>query len=84
MFNGGRGLLRLRSNSIYNDNNWHSIVFSRDGSNGKMVIDELDVSTGSTPKPTLEVKMSTPFYLGGVNLDYKQEIFSKLVSYYIN
>lgn len=81
MFNGGRGLLRLRSSSIYNDNNWHSIVFSRDGSNGKMVIDESDVASGSTPKPTVEVKMSTPFYLGGVNSDYKHEIFPKLVRY---
>ncbi|XP_069477011.1 laminin subunit alpha-3 isoform X2 [Ambystoma mexicanum] len=56
--------MKIRSRETYSDGNWHTVVFSRDGKNGRLVIDGLRVRKGSL-KNDSPIDMKTPIYLGG-------------------
>lgn len=79
VFDAGHGLLNLRSDFMYNDNNWHSVEFSRDGSDGKLVIDNQLADGGKTQNNTTKLELHPPFYLGGINQEQKNAIQPKLV-----
>ncbi|XP_050301015.1 laminin subunit alpha [Anthonomus grandis grandis] len=55
----------IKSQMTYNDDKWHKVDFSRDGSEGKMVID-FGSLTGRIPHKTVSLDLHIPFYLGGV------------------
>lgn len=84
VFDGRHGLLRLRSNAMYNDNKWHNVIFSRLGSDGKLVVDDVSVDRGKTSGNTIKVEFNAPFYLGGFNPDYDANVSSVLVSIICN
>uniref|UniRef100_A0A4W3GY82 Laminin subunit alpha 3 n=1 Tax=Callorhinchus milii TaxID=7868 RepID=A0A4W3GY82_CALMI len=57
--------LKIKSKAKYNDGQWHTVVFSREGNTGKLVIDGLRTRQSSiTTSSSLEVE--SPFYLGGL------------------
>lgn len=80
VFDGRHGLLRLRSNAMYNDNKWHSVIFSRYGPDGKLVIDDELVDLGKTSGNTIKVELNTPFYLGGFNPEFDVNVSYALVN----
>ncbi|XP_063779672.1 laminin subunit alpha-3 isoform X2 [Pseudophryne corroboree] len=57
--------MKIRSQEKYNDGEWHSVVFSWDGMNGRLVIDGLKARKGSLTKHFGLENMSL-LYLGGV------------------
>ncbi|CAG9771124.1 unnamed protein product [Ceutorhynchus assimilis] len=69
--------LILRSQLTYNDNEWHIIEFSRDGAEGKMVIDGRDLS-GRIPHKTPSLDLHIPFYVGGVPLEDYDKVLPNL------
>ncbi|XP_041831758.1 laminin subunit alpha-4 isoform X2 [Melanotaenia boesemani] len=65
-FNVADQKVKIKSDKRYNDGAWHDVVFIRDGSIGKLIIDGLtaleDSAVGSnTPWP-----VSQPIFIGGV------------------
>ncbi|XP_056377714.1 laminin subunit alpha-3 isoform X2 [Hyla sarda] len=57
--------LKIRSQDKYNDGKWHTVAFSWDGTNGRLVIGGLKARKGSLPKHMSLENMSL-LYLGGV------------------
>ncbi|XP_075069530.1 laminin subunit alpha-3 isoform X2 [Mixophyes fleayi] len=57
--------MKIRSQEKYNDGEWHTVVFSWDGTNGRLVIDGLKARKGSVTKHFALDSMSL-VYLGGV------------------
>lgn len=57
--------IKIRSQDKYNDGKWHTVVFSWDGLNGRLVIDGLKARKGSMKKQ-FSLEAMTLLYLGGV------------------
>lgn len=66
MFNVGHKKLKIRSQEKYNDGLWHDVIFSREKSSGRLVIDGLRVLEESLPPNGAAWKIKGPIYLGGV------------------
>lgn len=71
--------LILKSQMSYNDNEWHLVEFSREGVEGKMVIDGGDLS-GRIPHKSPALDLHIPFYLGGIQPDDYNLVLPNLVS----
>ncbi|XP_075126694.1 laminin subunit alpha-3 isoform X1 [Leptodactylus fuscus] len=57
--------LKIRSQEKYNDGKWHTVAFSWDGTNGRLVIDGLKARKGTLPKH-LSLENMSLLFLGGV------------------
>ncbi|XP_004673841.1 PREDICTED: laminin subunit alpha-4 isoform X2 [Condylura cristata] len=66
MFNVGHKKLKIRSQEKYNDGLWHDVIFIREKSSGRLVIDGLRVLEESLPPTGAAWKIKGPIYLGGV------------------
>ncbi|XP_064216839.1 laminin subunit alpha-4 isoform X3 [Aotus nancymaae] len=66
MFNVGHKKLKIRSQEKYNDGQWHDVIFIREKSSGRLVIDGLRVLEESLPPTGATWKIKGPIYLGGV------------------
>ncbi|XP_043858988.1 laminin subunit alpha-4 [Dromiciops gliroides] len=66
MFNVGHRKLKLRSQEKYNDGLWHDVIFTREKSSGRLIIDGLRVLEESFPPSGTNWKVEGPIYLGGV------------------
>ncbi|EPQ18620.1 Laminin subunit alpha-4 [Myotis brandtii] len=66
MFNVGHKKLKIRSQEKYNDGLWHDVIFIREKSSGRLVIDGLRVLEESLPPTRAAWKIKGPMYLGGV------------------
>ncbi|XP_012409861.1 laminin subunit alpha-4 [Trichechus manatus latirostris] len=66
MFNVGHKKLKIRSQEKYNDGLWHDVIFIREKSSGRLVIDGLRVLEESLPPTEASWKIKGPIYLGGV------------------
>ncbi|XP_006840046.1 PREDICTED: laminin subunit alpha-4 [Chrysochloris asiatica] len=66
MFNVGHKKLKIRSQEKYNDGLWHDVIFVREKSSGRLVIDGLRVLEESLPPTEVAWKIKGPIYLGGV------------------
>nr|XP_045009937.1 laminin subunit alpha-4 isoform X2 [Jaculus jaculus] len=66
MFNVGHKKLKIRSQEKYNDGLWHDVIFIREKSSGRLIIDGLRVLEESLPPTAATWKIKGPIYLGGV------------------
>uniref|UniRef100_A0A8C4LJ69 Laminin subunit alpha-4 n=1 Tax=Equus asinus asinus TaxID=83772 RepID=A0A8C4LJ69_EQUAS len=66
MFNVGHKKLKIRSQEKYNDGLWHDVIFIREKSSGRLIIDGLRVLEESLPPTGAAWKIKGPIYLGGV------------------
>ncbi|KAK2502817.1 hypothetical protein MC885_008054, partial [Smutsia gigantea] len=66
MFNVGQKKLKIRSQEKCNDGSWHDVIFIREKSSGRMIIDGLRVLEESLPPTGAVWKIKGPIYLGGV------------------
>lgn len=71
--------LLIKSQMQYNDSIWHVVEFSRDGVEGKLMIDDGSLS-GRLPHKSLNLSVKPPFNFGGVNASDQDEVMSYLVS----
>ncbi|CAG9836790.1 unnamed protein product [Diabrotica balteata] len=65
-FKGDGDAVIIKSKNVYNDDKWHLVEFSRENFDGKLVIDQEDVSTGSLASKTHTLNIQVPFYIGGL------------------
>ncbi|CAG9821860.1 unnamed protein product [Phaedon cochleariae] len=73
-FKGEADALVIKSANVYNDDKWHLVEFNREQSNGKLVIDEQDIQTGTTEGKTPILDLHVPFYIGGLNPDHYNSV----------
>ncbi|XP_037698537.1 laminin subunit alpha-4 isoform X2 [Choloepus didactylus] len=66
MFNVGHKKLKIRSQEKYNDGLWHDVIFIREKSSGRLIIDGLRILEESLPPAGAAWKIKGPIYLGGV------------------
>ncbi|KAF3831845.1 hypothetical protein GH733_000657 [Mirounga leonina] len=66
MFNVGHKKLKIRSQEKYNDGLWHDVIFIREKSSGRLIIDGLRVLEESLPPSGAAWNIKGPIYLGGV------------------
>jgi laminin alpha 3/5 len=55
------------SEKAYHDGQWHSVVFSRLHTNGKLIIDNETVGEGSSKGATKSINIVSPYYIGGIS-----------------
>lgn len=67
MFNHGSGSANMSSDKVYNDNEWHTVLFSRQGTKGKLVINGDDEQFGESTGNTRAMTVQAPFSFGGVS-----------------
>jgi hypothetical protein len=72
-FNCGSGALLIVSEKTYNDGQWHSVVFSRMHTNGKLIIDNEDIGEGSSKGATKSINILSPYYVGGISPNISNE-----------
>lgn len=66
-FNCGSGSSLIMSEKTYNDGQWHSVVFSRIHTNGKLIIDGENAGEGSSKGATKSINIVSPYYIGGIS-----------------
>ncbi|XP_071755332.2 laminin subunit alpha-4 [Centroberyx gerrardi] len=65
-FNVADQRVKIKSHEKYNDGAWHNVIFIRDGSMGRLIIDGLTVLEDRAPGSNLSWHISSPLYVGGV------------------
>ncbi|XP_034555452.1 laminin subunit alpha-4 isoform X2 [Notolabrus celidotus] len=65
-FNVGDQRVKVRSEEKYNDGAWHNVIFIRDGSTGRLIIDGLTVLEDRAKGSNVSWHVSSPIYIGGV------------------
>lgn len=78
-FKGNNSSLTIESKSTYNDGHWHLIEFSREGSAGKLVVDETDINDGNIAQKNVALDLRVPFFIGGLRPDDYNEVQTSLV-----
>jgi len=66
-FNCGSGSSMIMSERTFNDGQWHSVVFSRQHTNGILIIDKEIVGQGSSKGSTKTMNIISPYYIGGIS-----------------
>uniref|UniRef100_A0A665WGA9 Laminin, alpha 4 n=1 Tax=Echeneis naucrates TaxID=173247 RepID=A0A665WGA9_ECHNA len=65
-FNVAEQRVKIKSEKKYNDGSWHNVIFIRDGSKGRLIIDWLSVLEDGIPESNNSWHVSSPLYIGGV------------------
>uniref|UniRef100_A0A7N6BTN8 Laminin, alpha 4 n=1 Tax=Anabas testudineus TaxID=64144 RepID=A0A7N6BTN8_ANATE len=65
-FNVAEQRVRIKSEKKYNDNAWHNVVFIRDGSMGRLILDGHTVLEDRAHGINVSWHISSPLYIGGV------------------
>jgi laminin alpha 3/5 len=55
------------SKGMYNDGQWHLVVFNRQHTNGNLTIDNEIVGQGASRGTTKSINVLSPFYVGGIS-----------------
>jgi len=66
-FNCGSGRAMIGSRGTYNDNRWHTVEFSRERKEGKLVVDRTDENSGLSLGSSRTVSVAEPHYYGGLS-----------------
>lgn len=65
-FNCGSGLANISSMGRYDDNQWHSVTFTRQQSKGTLHIDSDDKQVGESDGTARTMNVQAPYFFGGV------------------
>nr|XP_046229380.1 laminin subunit alpha-4 [Scatophagus argus] len=65
-FNVADQRVKIKSEDKYNDGAWHNVIFIRDGSMGRLIIDGLTVLQDRVQGSSVSWHVSSPIYIGGV------------------
>lgn len=72
-FNCGSGASLIVSEKAYHDGQWHSAVFNRTHTSGKLIIDSEVVGEGSSKGATKSINILSPYYVGGISPNISTE-----------
>ncbi|EGI60824.1 PREDICTED: laminin subunit alpha [Acromyrmex echinatior] len=65
-FDCGSGPALLVSDKMINNNQWHIIIFKRDGNYGQLIVDDEEAVTAYSLGHTTAINVNPPFFVGGV------------------
>ncbi|XP_060947763.1 laminin subunit alpha-4 [Limanda limanda] len=65
-FNAAEQRVKIKSEEKYNDGAWHNVIFIRDGSVGRLIIDGLTVLEDRVQESNISWHVNSPLYVGGV------------------
>ncbi|XP_029032401.2 laminin subunit alpha [Osmia bicornis bicornis] len=77
-FDCGSGPALLISGKKINDNEWHIVIFKRQGNYGELIVDENNAVTGYSQGTTDIMNVNPPFYVGGVIPDISSKVQSMI------
>ncbi|CAL7933589.1 unnamed protein product [Xylocopa violacea] len=77
-FDCGSGPALLVSENKINDDEWHIVIFKRQGNYGELIVDENEPQTGYSQGTMETINVSPPFYVGGVLQDMSTRILQKI------
>uniref|UniRef100_A0AAQ4NQ22 Laminin, alpha 4 n=1 Tax=Gasterosteus aculeatus aculeatus TaxID=481459 RepID=A0AAQ4NQ22_GASAC len=80
-FNVADQRVKIRSEEKYNDGAWHNVVFIRDGSIGRLIIDGLTLLQDRVQEGNISWNVTSPFYVGGVPPDRAQKNIQRNSAY---
>ncbi|XP_031717419.1 laminin subunit alpha-4 [Anarrhichthys ocellatus] len=80
-FNVADQRVKIRSEDKYNDGVWHNVVFIRDGSMGRLIIDGLTVLEDRAQGGNVSWHVSSPVYVGGVPPEMAQKNIQRNSAY---
>jgi laminin alpha 3/5 len=66
-FNCGSGSALIVSEKTYHDGQWHSVLFSRLHTSGRLTIDGEVAGEGSSKGSTKSINILSPYYIGGIS-----------------
>lgn len=66
-FSCGSAPTNMTSKNLYNDDQWHTVVITRDQNKGKLVINGDDESFGEATGSSRAMNLMLPYSFGGVN-----------------
>lgn len=78
VFNCGSGLANISSKYEYNNDQWHTVSFTRAQSKGKLVINGDDEEEGESTGHTRSMSVQAPFSFGGVNSEQLENMHINL------
>uniref|UniRef100_W4VRR7 Putative response to misfolded protein n=1 Tax=Corethrella appendiculata TaxID=1370023 RepID=W4VRR7_9DIPT len=73
-FNCGSGSANMSSSKTYDDNEWHTVQFSRQQTKGRLVIDSEDETEGESVGNTRTMSVQAPFFVGGFDPQHLEDI----------
>lgn len=73
-FNCGSGKSNMTSELQYNDNEWHSVKFTRSGHKGKLIVDETDATEGDSTGTARTMQLISPYYVGGFTAEALEDV----------
>uniref|UniRef100_A0A8D3EAQ2 Laminin subunit alpha 4 n=1 Tax=Scophthalmus maximus TaxID=52904 RepID=A0A8D3EAQ2_SCOMX len=80
-FNVAEQRVKIKSDDKYNDGAWHNVIFIRDGSVGRLIIDGLTVLEDSAQGSDVSWHISSPLYVGGVPPERAQKNIQRNSAY---
>lgn len=74
-FNCGSGSANISSKYEYNNNEWHTVLFTRNHSKGRLLINDEDDSFGESTGTTRMMAVQAPFSFGGVANEFIEDSY---------
>lgn len=74
-FNCGSGSANISSKYEYNNNEWHTVLFTRNHSKGRLLINDEDDSFGESFGTTRTMAVQAPFSFGGVSNELMEDSY---------
>lgn len=68
----------MTSKFEYNNDQWHTVLFSREQTKGRLLINGEDESVGESTGSTRAMAVQGPFYMGGVSPNILQDLNNNL------
>lgn len=64
---------------MINNNQWHIIIFKRDGNYGQLIVDDEEAVTGYSLGHTIAININPPFFVGGVLPEISSIAYTNIV-----
>ncbi|XP_034756843.1 laminin subunit alpha-4 [Etheostoma cragini] len=80
-FNVADQRVKIKSEEKYSDGAWHNVIFIRDGSMGRLIIDGLTVLEDKAHGSNVSWHVSSPLYVGGVPAERAQKNIQRNSAY---
>lgn len=71
-------LASIVSRYEYANNEWHTVVITRQLTHGRLIINGEDIEEGEAPATTRMMGVQAPFFFGGISSDYRKNMQQNL------
>ncbi|XP_014485447.1 PREDICTED: laminin subunit alpha isoform X2 [Dinoponera quadriceps] len=65
-FDCGSGMISLMNEKKINDDQWHFVIFTKNGKYGQLIVDEEAIVEGYSQGNSTIIDVNSPFFIGGV------------------